>query len=965
MQQLFGLMGLVGLFASIGGLLSFVSLFRKKPDDEERFRLIAKDLGILKKRFDAIEKGQLLQTKPPFMQADSLDSATSSADAMAEIEKQISALTNEFLKFKERLDIFEKTSPTDVDETLEIIVTPLTVDRSEQVVMEPPKPASRPNDEWLQPPLSARTLEEKPFHPEILEIPSTQSPIQPTLQGRFDGPNFIDKGFTFAKDWLLGGNTLVRSGIVILFIGISFLLKYAAEHSHVPIELRLAAIVFFGLGLLVLGWRLRDKRPEYSWALQGGGIGVLYLTIFAALKLYQLIPAGAAFGLLIAVAFLSASIAVLQSAMSLAVLGFAGGFLAPIFTATGQGSHVNLFSYYLVLNLAIAFIAYYRSWRPLNVLGFAFTFIIGTVWGAKNYQPEHFASTEPFLVIHFLLFTAIAVLYAHRQATKVSDYVDATLVFGTPIVGFSLQYALLRDSHFGLAYSALALGVFYIGLAWWVLTRKRDTLEFLGECFLALGVGFATLTLPLALDGRWTSAAWAVEGVGLIWVGLRQQRALPLLAGLVLQLFGAGAFVQGWGLTGFSEVAHQNMFLGVSFIALSGWACGALLNAYRSDEKPILTTLFSFWGWAWWVGAGLTAIDQFLPSPLFVHAGLVFVAMTSLALPPIAKILKWRQLSNLSALLLPVIVVAMLPDIFQYHPFANYGGLSWLIAFAAYLWLLAREKIPNGAILRAPLLWAAAIIGVMEWKCQLSSYINESNVWRDIGWAIAPAIIVVMTLYWHRRKAMSSPGKEQSTHDWLWVGCAPIMLFLVAWFVFESLSSSGNAAPLAYFPLLNPLDIALAAILLLLLIWHRELNQFTITLPDSIPIVAGLMGFALLNGMLLRTLHHWIGTPFEWLAIFTYPQVQMAFTFLWGITAFILMLLAHRRVQRKMWIVGAVLMGLVVAKIFLLDLAQHGSVERIISFIGAGVMLLVMGYFAPLPPSSLGSTDSIEEGMLE
>jgi uncharacterized membrane protein len=61
-------------------------------------------------------------------------------------------------------------------------------------------------------------------------------------------------------------------------------------------------------------------------------------------------------------------------------------------------------------------------------------------------------------------------------------------------------------------------------------------------------------------------------------------------------------------------------------------------------------------------------------------------------------------------------------------------------------------------------------------------------------------------------------------------------------------------------------------------------------------------------------------------------------------------LLAHKRSKRQIWIVGAALMGLVVAKLFLLDLAQHGSVERIVSFIGAGLMLLVMGYFAPLPP---------------
>ena len=103
---------------------------------------------------------------------------------------------------------------------------------------------------------------------------------------------------------------------------------------------------------------------------------------------------------------------------------------------------------------------------------------------------------------------------------------------------------------------------------------------------------------------------------------------------------------------------------------------------------------------------------------------------------------------------------------------------------------------------------------------------------------------------------------------------------------------------------------------------------------------------------LLRTLHHWTGTPFQWTAIFSYPIVQMSFTFLWAISAFILMLLAHKQSQRRLWLVGVGLVGLVVAKIFLLDLAQHGTVERIVSFIGTGLILLVMGYFAPMPPAA-------------
>ncbi len=908
----FGLLmlGLAGLVAVIGGFVGFFSLFSSGSKDAKLFEIereIARlnlQIENLKKRLDSQATNFTAQAPPA--QAAAL--AVNTPKASIRPAENIS-------------DGFPDTVTQVSDDEL-----------TQQAMAAEASAANTAPDEAFA----------KPIAPPAA---GTRPPFKPAE------PNFIERGIAAAKGWLFGGNTMVRAGIVVLFIGISFLLKLAVDKNMIPIELRLMAVALGGIALLVVGWRLRDKRAQYSWALQGGGIGVLYLTIFAAMKLYQLIPAGPAFALLAAVAFLSAFIAIKQSALPLAFLGFAGGFLAPILTSTGQGNHVGLFSYYLVLNLAIAYVAFHKSWRPLNVLGWGFTFIIGTLWGVKKYVPENFATTEPFLIIFFLLFTAIAVLYAHRQATKASDYVDATLVFGTPLVGFSLQYGLLHDSKFGLAYSALALGVFYLGLAWWVLTRKRETLKFLGECFLALGIGFATLTLPLALDGRWTSAAWAVEGVGLLWVGLKQNRTFPAIAGLALQLLAAIAFADGWGLSSYSQIGHQNMFLGVAFIALSGWACGALLNKYRAGQFGAITVILALWGWLWWVASGLTAIDQFLVKDVFVHAGLAFVAVTSLLLPYLGRQFNWPRLGALVGLLLPAMIAALLWDgamiaFDNSHPFANYGYLAWPLAFAIYAWSIARDAVPNKAWLRAPLLWLVAIIGGMEWQYQLNQYVAESNVWKEIGWAIVPMLIMAAVMRWQ-----GGNNNTDNKRIWLWIGCVPLAVFLVGWFMLMSLHSSGNAAPLPYIPLLNPLDITLAGALLLLLLWQRAVGGFFNMLNSVKPILTAIMGFALLNGMLLRTLHHWAGTPFEWTSIFSNSTVQMAFTILWALTAFVLMLLAHKRGQRQIWIVGAGLMGLVVAKLFLLDLAQHGSVERIVSFIGAGLMLLVMGYFAPLPPT--------------
>ena len=254
--------------------------------------------------------------------------------------------------------------------------------------------------------------------------------------------------------FIAGGNTLARVGVVLLFIGVAFLLKYAAEHVTVPIELRLAAVALGGIVLLGFGWRLRASRTGYAMSLQGAAIGILYLTVFAALRLYQLLPATAAFGLLFWIAALSSFLAVRQDAMALAVLGIVGGLAAPILTSTGGGSHVMLFAYFAVLNAGIFAIAWFKAWRLLNIVGFACTFVVGTLWGVTRYRPEDFATTEPFLILFFLFYVGIATLYALRKSMEVRHDVDATLVFGTPLVAAGLQGALVRPIEYAMAWSA-------------------------------------------------------------------------------------------------------------------------------------------------------------------------------------------------------------------------------------------------------------------------------------------------------------------------------------------------------------------------------------------------------------------------------------------------------------------------------------------------------------------------------
>ncbi|HEY8361137.1 MAG TPA: DUF2339 domain-containing protein, partial [Ramlibacter sp.] len=406
-------------------------------------------------------------------------------------------------------------------------------------------------------------------------------------------PDLVTALFNRAREWLFGGNTVVRMGVLVLFVGLAFLAKYAVDNALLPPQLRLAAIAAAGIGLFVAGLRLRTRGADklgYALTLQGAGVSVLYLTVFAAFRLYGFLPAGAAFAALGLVCLFSTIVALAQNALPLAFIGFAGGFAAPVLVSTGQGSHVALFGYYLLLGVAIAGVAWVKAWRPLNLLGFFATFGVATAWGVLRYRPEQLASTLPFLVAFFLVYLLASLFYALRHGEGARRAVDATLVFGTPIVAFGLHLGLVREVPYAGAFSALALGALYLALGWWLVRRSRgDALvnRWLAECFLALALGFVTLAIPLALDGRWTSAAWAVEGAGVYWMGRRQHRWLARAAGLALQVLAAALFLDGPSPSAAGGWAFVNpAFVGATMLAGAALAISWWSRAPLGDPAP-------------------------------------------------------------------------------------------------------------------------------------------------------------------------------------------------------------------------------------------------------------------------------------------------------------------------------------------------------------------------------------------
>ena len=774
-------------------------------------------------------------------------------------------------------------------------------------------------------------------------------------------PSPVATAWLSLRAWLLGGNTIAKAGVGILFVGLAFLAKYASDKVTVPVELRLAGIAAVALVLLVLGWRLRQRRPAYAQALQGGAVAVLYLTLFVAFRFYGVLAVGPVFAAMVAVAALAAALAVLQDARALAVIGALGGFATPLLVSSGSGNVVALFAYYLVLDLGIAAVAWHKTWRALNLIGFIATFVVGTAWGVLRYDSDHYASSQAFLIAFFLLFNAILLMPARRlQAIDESAagpqahrWVNGSLLFGLPTITFALQYGLVQDTLYGPALSALALAAFYVAMAY--ALRGRPALAVPFEGTWAIAIVFLTLVIPFALDARSTAGAWALEGAGLIWLGLRQTRLLPRLFGYALLVIAGGAIALALASgTTPTTIFNATLFSTLMLVAGAfGAACFVQRTKGLSSVEAVAEPALIAWATLWaLVGLGVQ-IDAFVARPYIGSAWLAGISGVAWVYIALSVRLRWTRVAAPTLAHAPLLAIAVLSTAVELDSrLAGGGWWAWPVALATHAAVLARAvPLWPRAIQHAVHLLGALVVaglGALEGRAVTQAWGDAASAWPWLGWLLVPALLLLALT----RPASARRWPVRALPEAYQGSAAGVLtLGLLLWTLLANVASTGVALPLPYLPLLNPLDLGVGCALFASAQWLRSAAA-PVAVREQRALQAGALGatsFVWLNAMLIRAFHHYGGVPFDVDAWSHSLAVQTGITLLWAVTALLLMWWAARRVERPPWMAGAALLAAVVLKLVLVDLSGSGTLTRIVSFIGVGVLMLVIGYVAPLP----------------
>jgi uncharacterized membrane protein len=327
------------------------------------------------------------------------------------------------------------------------------------------------------------------------------------------------------------GTWFPRLGALALLLGVGFGFKYAVDRGWLGPGARVGLGVALGLAMLLIGETTKRRGwAGYAQAVTGGGVAVLYLTIWASFELYQMLPGLVAFALLTGISTTAAVLALRHDSMALAVLATLGGFLNPIVVGRGTLDVEEGYAYTVALDLGVLALASVRGWRLLDKVAFVGSWTLYGLSQASGSQGMIFATTI------FVLFGSVPYLHsvARRRLAGPQDVVHMAT---NGAVYYAVSFGNLASDQ-GVLTLALC-GVYLLqGLAV-LLVARNDGLLRLGT-FGPAGTLF-TVWIFLEADPSWLPALWAGEGLALTLIGYGVRSSATRLGGAAVLALSAAA----------------------------------------------------------------------------------------------------------------------------------------------------------------------------------------------------------------------------------------------------------------------------------------------------------------------------------------------------------------------------------------------------------------------------------------
>jgi uncharacterized membrane protein len=195
-----------------------------------------------------------------------------------------------------------------------------------------------------------------------------------------------------SEQWI-GQRVLLAVGVVALILAAGYLLRLSFDRGWISPLMRCIGGASSGFIVGAVGWRLHPRYRTYGAALIGCGAAIIYLSVWAAARLYGVLPPTTG---IVGLALVSIALAMIAYAIDVEALGTTaalGAFFAPLLLGRDYADANLLLLYLACMAAGLGFVAARRRWRlALFVIGLSFFGVAyagaadrGAPWGVLLY----------------------------------------------------------------------------------------------------------------------------------------------------------------------------------------------------------------------------------------------------------------------------------------------------------------------------------------------------------------------------------------------------------------------------------------------------------------------------------------------------------------------------------------------------------------------------------------------------
>ena len=366
---------------------------------------------------------------------------------------------------------------------------------------------------------SAITPPPLPKAPQIAALSSPAPPVAAPRAGKLRSSTEVAVG----QKWFLG------IGVFVLLLAAGFFLKYAFDEKWIGPATQVTLGFIAGALLFVAGEVCRRRRLRgLDIALAAVGLGVLYLSVYAANQIYGLIPDPLTILLVLLVSTVGLTVAAVWDSRALAVLAFLGGYLAPILDTSPKFGHLLFFSCLTIINLAGEGLAFLKRWTQLYFLGAVFSWVLLFIfWGSL----ESGSSIDAFGFIQFL-FLLYSIAPFLRSLLRASEeripWIWVAVLNGGLCCWKSAE--LLHSAKWPVSLLTLAYGCLALAVATIVWRRGSTPAR---TWLVVQGIIYFLIAWTVIFSTHWTTFFWAAQCVASYWIA-KEARDRILLRGTIL-----------------------------------------------------------------------------------------------------------------------------------------------------------------------------------------------------------------------------------------------------------------------------------------------------------------------------------------------------------------------------------------------------------------------------------------------